>query len=96
MAPQTISRNASPTWPLGHSSFGGEFSLLADYKQRAFEEYRTPDFKNYLNLYLMRRSTVISTFIFYFPIMIITVILTNFILMKRSPVPVTPTINGFR
>src|SRR5690606_6648101 len=36
----------------GHLQLGGEFSLLADYKQRAFEEYRTPDFKNYLNLYL--------------------------------------------
>ncbi|NLY92006.1 MAG: hypothetical protein GX081_10450 [Firmicutes bacterium] len=36
----------------GHLQLGGEFSLLAEYKQRAFEEYRTPDLKNYLNLYL--------------------------------------------
>jgi hypothetical protein len=41
--------NLESRW--GHLQLGGEFSLLADYKQRAFEEYRTPDLKNYLNLY---------------------------------------------
>ncbi|MBA2132839.1 hypothetical protein G5B42_04675 [Hydrogenispora sp. UU3] len=42
--------NLESRW--GHLQLGGEFSLLADYKQRFFEEYRTPDLKNYLNLYL--------------------------------------------
>ncbi|NLW59607.1 MAG: hypothetical protein GX073_04585 [Firmicutes bacterium] len=42
--------NLESRW--GHLQLAGEFSLLADYKQRAFEEYHTPDFKNYLNLYL--------------------------------------------
>ncbi|HEY8391861.1 MAG TPA: hypothetical protein VIL83_03945 [Capillibacterium sp.] len=42
--------NLESRW--GHLQLGGEFSLLADYKHRVFEEYRTPDLKNYLNLYL--------------------------------------------
>lgn len=52
-APDNIGKrlsNLESRW--GHLQLGGEFSLLADYKQRAFEEYQTPDFKNYLNLYL--------------------------------------------
>ncbi|NLM38323.1 MAG: hypothetical protein GX202_09400 [Firmicutes bacterium] len=42
--------NLESRW--GHLQLGGDFSLLADYKQRTVEEYRTPDLKNYLNLYL--------------------------------------------
>lgn len=42
--------NLESRW--GHLQLGGEFSLLADYKQRTFEKYQTPDFKNYLNIYL--------------------------------------------
>ncbi len=41
--------NLESRW--GHLQLGGEFSLLADYKERSLERFETPDFKNYLNLY---------------------------------------------
>lgn len=53
--------NLESRW--GRFQLGGEFSLLADYKQRAYEEYRTPDLKNYLNLYL--DSQIDQNFYFY-------------------------------
>ena len=53
--------NLESRW--GHLQLAGEFSLLADYKQRAFEEYHTPDFKNYLNLYL--HAQIDRNFYFY-------------------------------
>ncbi len=53
--------NLESRW--GRFQLGGEFSLTADYKQRVYEEYRTPDLKNHLNIYL--DSHIDQNFYFY-------------------------------